>query len=149
MGGWLALLAALARPKRVAALLLIAPAADFTEKLLWASFDADVKRQILETGAWLRPSAYDAKPYPITRSLIEDGRKHLLLDGPIALSCPVRIVQGMKDPDVPWQHAMKLVGALGPDTQITLVKDGDHRLSKPHEIALIERTLSALVADHS
>lgn len=149
MGAWLALLASLARPKRVAALLLIAPAADFTEKLLWASFDADVKRQILETGAWLRPSAYDPKPYPITRSLIEDGRKHLLLDGPIALSCPVRIVQGMKDPDVPWQHAMKLVGALGPDTQITLVKDGDHRLSKPHEIALIERTLSALVADHT
>ncbi|MGZ5998156.1 MAG: alpha/beta hydrolase family protein [Rhizomicrobium sp.] len=149
MGAWLALLASLARPKRVTALLLIAPAADFTEKLLWASFDADVKRQILESGAWLRPSAYDAKPYSITRTLIEDGRKHLLLDGPIALSCPVRIVQGMKDPDVPWQHAMKLVGALGPDTQITLVKDGDHRLSKPHEIALIERTLSALVADRT
>ena len=148
MAGW-RLLAALARPKRVAALLLIAPAADFTEKLLWDSFDADVKRQILETGSSLRPSAYDAKPYPITRTLIEDGRKHLLLDGPIALSCPVRIVQGMKDPDVPWQHAMKLVGALGPDTQITLVKDGDHRLSKPHEIALIERILSALVADHT
>jgi pimeloyl-ACP methyl ester carboxylesterase len=147
MGGWLALLAALARPDRVAALLLIAPATDFTEELLWASLDADGRRQIVDKGEWLRPSAYDPKPYPVTRSLIEDGRKHLLLGAPIALSCPVRIVQGMKDPDVPWQHVVKLVGRLGPDTQIVLVKDGDHRLSKPHEIALIARTLSALVAE--
>ena len=145
MGGWLALHAALLRPKRVAALLLIAPATDFTERLMWDSFDAGAKRQIMETGVWLRASAYDPKPYPITRALIEDGRKHLLLGQPIAVSCPVRIVQGMNDPDVPWQHAMKLVDALGPDTQLTLVKDGDHRLSKPHEIALIERTLSLLI----
>lgn len=149
MGGWLALLAALARPERVTALLLIALAADFSERLMWDLFDADAKRQILETGEWLRPSLYDAQPYPITRALIEDGRKHLLLGKPIAISCPVRIVQGMMDPDVPWQHAMKLVDALGPDTQITLVKDGDHRLSKPDEIALIERMLSALVAAQS
>lgn len=147
MGGWLALLAALARPDRVAALLLIAPATDFTEELLWALLDADGRRQIVDKGEWLRPSAYDPNPYPITRSLVEDGRKHLLLGAPIALSCPVRIVQGMKDPDVPWQHVMKLVDRLGPDTQIVLVKDGDHRLSKPHEIALIARTLSALVAE--
>jgi len=146
MGGWLALLSALARPERVAALLLIAPAADFTERLMWDLFDAKAKRQILETGEWLRPSLYDPEPYPITLALIEDGRKHLLLGKPIAVSCPVRIVQGMMDPDVPWQHTMKLIHALGPDTQITLVKDGDHRLSKPHEIALIERTLCALVA---
>jgi pimeloyl-ACP methyl ester carboxylesterase len=144
MGGWMALLAALARPERVAGLLLIAPAPDFTEALLWNSFDADVKRQIMEQGEWLRPSQYDPKPYPITRTLIEDGRKHLLLGEPLALTCPVRIVQGMTDPDVPWRHAMKLVGVLGPDTEITLVKAGDHRLSKPHEIALILRTLAAM-----
>ena len=147
MGAWIALLAALARPERVAALLLIAPAADFTEELLWGPLNGDIRRQIVEQGEWLRPSAYDADPYPITRKLIDDGRKHLLLGAPIALACPVRIVQGMNDPDVPWQHALRLVDRLGADTQITLVKDGDHRLSKPHEIRLIEQTLSALVAE--
>ena len=91
--------------------------------------------------------AYEPDPYPITRTLIEDGRKHLLLGAPIALSCPVRMVQGMQDPDVPWQHALRLVDRLGPDTRITLVKNGDHRLSMPQEIELIEQTLSALVAD--
>lgn len=149
MGAWLALLAALKVPERIAALLLIAPAADFTEDLLWASLGDDVRRQIQEHGEWLRPSAYDLSPYPITRALIEDGRRHLLLAAPIGLSCPVRVVQGMRDPDVPWQHALKLVDRLGPDTEITFVKDGDHRLSKPHEIALIQRTLSALVADRT
>ena len=81
-----------------------------------------------------------------SRALIEDGRKHLLLGHPIALTCPVRIVQGMVDPDVPWTHALKLVEVLGPDTQLTLVKSGDHRLSKPHEIALIEQVLAGLAA---
>lgn len=146
MGAWLALLVALARPQRIAALLLIAPATDFTEILLWRRLDANVQREVLEKGEWLAPTAYGPDPYPITRVLVEDGRKHLLLDGRIALSCPVRIVQGMSDPDVPWQHALKLVEALGPDTQITLVKDGDHRLSKARELALIERILSTLVA---
>ena len=147
MGGWVALLAALMRPERVAALLLIAPAADFTDALLWASLNGEIRRQIEEVGEWLRPSAYDPDPYPITRALIQDGRKHLLLGAPIVLACPVRIVQGMQDSDVPWQHALRLVDRLGPDTQIILVKDGDHRLSKPHEIRLIELTLSVLVAD--
>jgi pimeloyl-ACP methyl ester carboxylesterase len=148
MGAWLALLIALARPNRVAALLLIAPAVDFTETLLWQRLDAEAQSQILDTGEWLRPSLYDQNPYPITRSLIEDGRKHLLLGGAIAVHCPVRIVQGMADPDVPWMHALKLVSALGPDTQITLVKDGDHRLSKPHELELIATLLSNLVSAH-
>ncbi|HXC55086.1 MAG TPA: alpha/beta hydrolase [Rhizomicrobium sp.] len=147
MGGWLALLATLARPARVRALLLIAPATDFTQTLFWDTFPPDVQRQIREQGEWKRPSQYDPDPYPITRALIEDGRKHLLLDrGPLALSCPVRIVQGMADPDVPWAHALKLLQALGPDSEMTLVKAGDHRLSKPHEIALILRTLDALLA---
>lgn len=147
MGAWLALLVALARPQRITALLLIAPAVDFTESLLWNRLPATVQSEILTKGVWLRPTAYGSEPYPITRALIEDGRKHLLLDGTIALSCPVRILQGMEDPDVPWTHALKLVEALGPDTQLTLVKDGDHRLSKPHELALIEQNLSALIAD--
>jgi pimeloyl-ACP methyl ester carboxylesterase len=146
MGAWLALLAALSRPDRIVGLLLIAPATDFTENLLWNRLDADVRGQILQKGEWLRTSLYDRGPYPITRTLIEDGRKHLLLGGEIAMRCPVRIVQGMVDPDVPWEHAMKLVGALGPDTHITLVKDGDHRLSKPHEIELIASVLSDLIA---
>ncbi len=145
MGAWLSLLAALARPDRVAGLLLIAPAVDFTETLMWNTFPPDVQRTIMEKGEWLWPSVYDDEPYPITRALIEDGRKHLLLDRNIALSCPVRIVQGMDDPDVPWRHAMRLLGRLGPDAEITLVKTGDHRLSKPHEIALILRMLAALV----
>jgi pimeloyl-ACP methyl ester carboxylesterase len=147
MGAWLALLVALARPDRVAALLLIAPATDFTQELLWTSFSAVARREIVEKGEWLRPSAYEPDPYPITRTLIEDGRKHLLLGAPIALSCPVRVIQGMQDPDVPWQHALRLVDRLGTDTRITLVKNGDHRLSMPQELELIEQTLSALVAD--
>jgi len=146
MGAWLALLVALARPQRVAALLLIAPAIDFTESLLWNRLDSSVQGEILGKGEWLRPTSYGPEPYPITRALIEDGRKHLLLDRAIALFCPVRIVQGMEDPDVPWTHALKLVAALGPDTQLTLVKNGDHRLSRPHELALIEQILSGLAA---
>ena len=146
MGAWLALLVALVRPKQIAALVLIAPATDFTETLLWQRLDASVQREILEKGEWMAPTAYGPDPYPITRELVEDGRKHLLLGGKIALNCPVRIVQGMNDPDVPWQHALKLVEALGPDTHITLVKDGDHRLSKPHELALIVQVLSNLAA---
>ena len=141
MGAWLALLVALTRPQRVAALLLIAPATDFTQRLLWDRLEPTVQGEILNKGEWLRPTTYGPDPYPITRELIADGRSHLLLDGKIALRCPVRIVQGMNDPDVPWQHALKLVEALGADTQITLVKDGDHRLSKPHELALIEQIL--------
>jgi pimeloyl-ACP methyl ester carboxylesterase len=148
MGAWLALLAALAHPQRIAALLLIAPAVDFMESLLWNRLDQTMQSEILTKDEWLRPTAYGTEPYPITRALIEDGRKHLLLDHAIALSCPVRIVQGMEDPDVPWTHAVKLVDALGPDTQLTLIKNGDHRLSKPHELALIEQILSALVADN-
>jgi pimeloyl-ACP methyl ester carboxylesterase len=145
MGGHLALLTALARPDRVAGLLLIAPAADFTEALLWNGYPPEVRRQIMDQGEYLWPSEYDPDPYPITRALIEDGRKHLLLDRPIPLVCPIRILQGMADPDVPWEHALRLVARLGPDTHLTLIKDGDHRLSKPHEIAAIRRVLESML----
>jgi pimeloyl-ACP methyl ester carboxylesterase len=144
MGAWLALLCARARPDRVAGALLVAPAVDFTETLLWHRFPPDVREQIERDGEWLRPSQYDPEPYPITRRLIEDGRRHLLLNGPIALSCPVRILQGMADPDVPWRHAMLVLERLGPDSELTLVRSGDHRLSRSHDLALLLRTLSAL-----
>lgn len=147
MGGWLALLAATARPEKVAGLLLIAPAADFTEALLWTKLPDEARRRIVEQGEWLRPSAYDPEPYPITRELIEDGRKHLLMDKPIRLSCPVRILQGMQDPDVPWEHALKLARLIEGDVTTTFVKNGDHRLSTPENLKLIERTLDGLIAD--
>jgi pimeloyl-ACP methyl ester carboxylesterase len=141
MGGWIALLAALARPQRMAALLLIAPAPDFTETLMWESFSDEVRAEILEQGRWARPSAYDPEPYVITRALIEDGRRHVLLDGPIPITAPVRILQGMQDPDVPWRHALALVDALaGADVALTLIKDGDHRLSRPQDL---ERLIKA------
>ncbi|HTO39496.1 MAG TPA: alpha/beta hydrolase [Rhizomicrobium sp.] len=147
MGGWLALLLAQARPKRVAGLLLIAPAADFTEALLWARLPDAAKKQIVDTGEWLRPSAYDPEPYPITRALIEDGRRHLIMGGPLAIACPVRIVQGMADPDVPWEHVLKLTKMIDGDVRLTLIKKGDHRLSTPEDLVMIEGALESLVAD--
>jgi len=147
MGGWISLLLARARPERIAGMLLIAPAADFTEALMWARLPDDAKRQIMEEGEWLRPSDYDPDPYPITRALIEDGRKNLILEDRIALSCPVRILQGMQDPDVPWSHALKLVNAIDGDVMLTLVKNGDHRLSTDRDLRLIEETLTGLLAE--
>lgn len=142
MGGWMALLLARALRQQknarasLAGMVLIAPAADFTEALMWQRFPKDVKKQIEETGEWQRPSAYGDGPYPITRALIEEGRNHLLLDGLIQTGCPVRILQGVQDPDVPWQHAQALVTRLAHDDVVmTLIKDGDHRLSRPQDIA--------------
>jgi pimeloyl-ACP methyl ester carboxylesterase len=147
MGGWLALL--LARELRarktsgsIAGLVLIAPAVDFTEELMWNKFSPEVKRQIETEGAWQRPSQYSEAAYPITRGLIEDGRKHLLLGGLIETGCPVRILQGVNDSDVPWQHAVDLSSRLArDDVVLTLVKDGDHRLSRPEDI---ERLIAAV-----
>jgi pimeloyl-ACP methyl ester carboxylesterase len=142
MGGWLALLLARALAQRAAAdatisgLVLIAPAVDFTEELVWKRFPPEIKREIEDKGGWMRPSAYGDEPYLITRGLIEEGRNHLLLGGMIEPGCPVRILQGVKDPDVPWQHAIELTSRLArDDVVLTLVKDGDHRLSRPDDIA--------------
>src|SRR5215471_12877786 len=141
MGGWIALL--LARELRrvastdasIAGMVLIAPAVDFTEELMWNKFSPAIREEIETKGSWQRPSQYDNAPYPITRGLIEDGRRHLLLDGLIETGCPVRILQGVEDPDVPWGHAVELVSRLGQDDVVlTLVKDGDHRLSRPEDI---------------
>jgi pimeloyl-ACP methyl ester carboxylesterase len=147
MGAWIALLAARLRPEKVAGLLLLAPAADFTEALIWARMSPEMRREVMEKGEWLRSSAYQDGPYPITRPLIEDGRRHLLLGGPIALSCPIRILQGMQDPDVPWQHAMRLVDQLAGNPVLTLIKNGDHRLSTPGDLARIEHALDGLIAE--
>jgi pimeloyl-ACP methyl ester carboxylesterase len=140
MGGWLALLLArrladLKGTAPIAGMVLIAPAVDFTEALMWQQFSDAIKREIAEKGFWLRPSEYGEAPYPITRGLIDDGRKHLLLGGLIETGCPVHILQGVKDPDVPWRHAVELVSRFArDDVVLTLVKDGDHRLSRPEDI---------------
>jgi pimeloyl-ACP methyl ester carboxylesterase len=140
MGGWLALLLVRElrqRPAKAAAagLVLIAPAVDFTDVLMWRQFPPEIRRLIEEKGAWARPSQYSGEPYLITRRLIDEGRAHLLLGGLIETGCPVRILQGVQDKDVPWNHAVELVSRIAQDDVIlTLVKDGDHRLSRPEDI---------------
>lgn len=145
MGGWMALLGALARPRRITGLVLIAPAPDFTEKLMWADFTPAIQKQIMQEGLYMQPSDYDA-PYPITRALIEDGRTWQIMDAPISFNGPVRILQGMQDADVPWQHAERLVTTItSDDLTFTLVKDGDHRLSRDQDIARLMTTCSEIV----
>lgn len=147
MGAWIALLAARERPQRVRGLLLIAPAVDFTERLMWSSFPAEVRRQILETGRWDRPSDYDPEPYPITRALIEDGRRHLLMDAPISFDGPVRVLQGGQDPDVPESHARAVAALLAsPDVRFDLIPDGDHRLSRPQDLARLAEAADELAS---
>jgi pimeloyl-ACP methyl ester carboxylesterase len=149
MGGWLALLLARELRRRapngpitLAGMVLIAPAVDFTEELMWKRLPSEIKQEINTKGMWLRPSQYSEGPYPITAGLIEDGRSHLLLGGLIETGCPVRILQGVNDPDVPWRHAVELVSRLAQDDVVlSLIKDGDHRLSRPEDI---ERLLNAV-----
>ena len=141
MGGWIALLvaralAAAGEAQRLAGMVLIAPAVDFTEALMWPRMPPEARRDVETKGVWLRPSQYSLEPYPVTRELFADGRRHLLLDDVVRSHCPVHILQGMQDPDVPWEHAMKLVHQLAGDpVTVTLVKDGDHRLSREEDIA--------------
>jgi pimeloyl-ACP methyl ester carboxylesterase len=144
MGGWLAVLLALRHPLRVAGLVLLAPAPDFPQELLWPGLTEAQRARLLLAGRIELPSAY-GPPVPITRTLVEEARQHRLLPGPILLRCPVRILQGMDDPDVPWRHALRLVDAIPPDDlRLTLIKDGDHRLSRPQDLALLADTLAAL-----
>jgi len=143
MGGWMALLLAREIARRqasrasLAGLVLIAPAPDFTEELMWKGYSPEIRDEILTKGVWLRPSQY-GDPYPITRALIEEGRNHLLLGSAIEVGCPVRILQGAQDPDVPWRHAFALAQRLpAEDVVLTMIQDGDHRLSRPQDIARI------------
>jgi pimeloyl-ACP methyl ester carboxylesterase len=132
-----------AGPASIAGLVLIAPAVDFTEELMWKRFTPAIKRELEEQGVWTRPSEYSPEPYLVTRQLIEEGRSHLLLGGMIETGCPVRILQGVEDPDVPWQHAVELVARLASDDVVlTLVKDGDHRLSRPEDIERLIRAVA-------
>lgn len=144
MGGWIMLNLALARPDRVAALVGIAAAPDFTE-LIWTGLGAEGQARLRRDGQVFLPSAYTASPYPITRRLVEEGRAHLRLAGPIPVEAPVRLLQGMADPDVPWRTALAIAERItGADVRVTLIKDGDHRLSRDQDLDLLFRTLSEL-----
>jgi len=148
MGGWIALLLAARRPERVAALVGIAAAPDFTARIAEA-LPADAREAIAREGVWRRPSQYGA-PCPITRALLEDGERHVLLrgGGPIPIAAPVRLLHGQRDADVPWELSLRVAEAVAAeDAQVVLVKDGDHRLSRPQDLALLRRTLAALFAE--
>ncbi len=151
MGGWIALLVARALEKlgetaRLHGMVLIAPAVDFTEALLWPRMPEAARRDIETKGVWMRPSDYSTEPYPVTRALFEDGRRHLLLDGTVRSYCPVHILQGLRDPDVPWRHAMKLVEHMhGDPVTVTTIADGDHRLSREEDIARLLAAVQALI----
>jgi pimeloyl-ACP methyl ester carboxylesterase len=137
IGGWVAVRLALARPARVAGLVGIAAAPDCTEDLMWSGMDMAQRIALVRHGVVEAPSEY-GPPMALSRALIEDGRRHLVLRGPLALACPLRLLHGMADPDVPWLASQRLAAvAASTDVRVTLIKDGDHRLSRPSDLALI------------
>lgn len=153
MGGFLATLLTLAERRthgaasRVQALILIAPAIDMTERLMWADMDENQRRAVMEDGVYHRPSDYEDGPYPITRALIEDGRRHLLFgSGKLDLGCPVHILHGRQDVDVPLDVSLDLVAAIDGDVTLTVVNSGDHRLSQPADLDLLRRTVALAAA---
>lgn len=147
MGGWMALLAAKARPERVKGLVLVAPAPDFTERLMWPRLPDAAKTRILEGQSHDLPGERGLPPFRLTRGFFEDARAQLVLDTPLAFAGPVRILQGMQDPDVPWEHALKVAAAIAsPDLTLTLIKHGDHRLSTPPDIARLEAEVANVLS---
>jgi pimeloyl-ACP methyl ester carboxylesterase len=143
IGGWIALLLALARPARVAGMLLVAPAPDMTRRVS-DTLPREAREALRKHGVWMRPSRYGA-PIPITRRMLEDGDRFCLMDQPIPLSCPVRILHGQSDPDVPWRDSLRIAEQLqSADVQTILLKNSDHRLSQPHELALMRHILDEL-----
>ncbi|WP_428531331.1 alpha/beta hydrolase [Rhodopila sp.] len=149
MGGWIALLAAIARPDRAAALVGIAAAPDFTQRLMWEAMTASERATLQRDGVLHVPSQY-GDPTPITQALIQDGANHLLLIGRIPIRCPIRLLHGQADPDVPWDFALRIAEqAETGDVRVTLVKDGDHRLSRPADLALLRQTVAALLEQDS
>jgi pimeloyl-ACP methyl ester carboxylesterase len=151
MGGWIALrmieeLQRTGEGGRVAGLVLIAPAPDFTSELVEPQLTNDQRRQIAERGYMEEPSDYSSVPYIYTKALLEDGKTNQVLKGVIQTDCPVHILQGMEDKDVPYTHALRLMDHLPvDDVTITLVRDGDHRLSRPQDLDLLTRTVSSMV----
>jgi alpha-beta hydrolase superfamily lysophospholipase len=149
MGGWIALRLAVAlrETARIAGLVLIAPAVDMTRALMWDKMDGAAREELMATGGWRVPTQYASEPYLITRALIEDGDRHLFGETLIEVGCPVTILQGVADTDVPWRHATALVSRLASDDVVlTLVKDGDHRLSRPEDLDRLHAALSTMVA---
>ncbi len=147
MGGWIMLLAALARPERIAGIVGIAAAPDFTEELVHSELTEAQREIMMRDGVVYVDTPYGDRPYAFTKALIEEGRNHLLLDRPIDLACPVRLVHGYDDEDVPWEMAMAILARLGgPDAAVTLIKDGDHRLSRPEDLAKIGAALADILA---
>jgi len=152
MGGWIALLLARKHLRersgddnRIRGMILIAPAVDMSEVLMWDRFSNEIKQQVMTEGVYHRPSRYGDGDYPITKALIEDGRNHLILGEAFDPGCPVRILHGLEDPDVPWQHGVATAQALGgDDVTVTLIKDGDHRLSDDANILRLIRTVERL-----
>ena len=150
MGGYIALLlmrTLLARSaseaQRIRALVLIAPAWDMTE-LMWKNLPASARQAIEESGVYLRPSRYGDGPYPITRALIEDGRRHLIGNSPFDPGRPLHILHGLQDPDVPWEHTLDLVAHLSGDwARVSAVPDGEHRLSRPQDLSLLLEIVAA------
>jgi pimeloyl-ACP methyl ester carboxylesterase len=139
----------LARPDRIAGLVGIAAAPDFTEDLMWAAMPPETRARLLADGVIRRPSQYQEVPLEISRPLIEDGRRHLVLRGPIDVRCPVRLLHGMADPDVPWQTSVRLADRLvGDDVTVNLIKDGDHRLSRAEDLQRIFAAVEELSRDH-
>lgn len=146
MGGWLMLLAALKRPKKVAALLGIASAPDFTELLMWDKFDPKQQEELREKGIIELPNCYDDEPYKITLNLIAESGEHLVLDAPINIKCPVTLIHGMQDEDVPWEFSMTLnEKILSKEVKTLLVEDGDHRMSSEKHLNIITKHLERLI----
>lgn len=144
MGGWIALLSALARPERVIGLIGLAAAPDFTRDIP-PRMSAAQRTLLAQEGRFALPHDYDGKTRHVTRELLDDGEDHCLLPGPIAIDCPVRLIQGVKDAEVPWQMAQRLSKALtSKDKEVYLREEGDHRLSTPDDLALLERLVIEL-----
>lgn len=147
MGGWLSLLAARARPERLAGLVLIAAAPDFTERMLFKGLSPDERARLQREGRLERPSQYSPEPSVFTWKLIEEGRNHLLLDKKLSLPCPVRLLHGQSDPDVPWEYSLQIANHLeAPQVITTLIKGGDHRLSTQADIARLIATVEELAS---
>lgn len=155
MGGWLALLAAIKRPEQIKALIGIAPAPDFTERLMWEAFTEEQQQTLMQQGYVDLPNCYDdGEPYRITKKLIEDGRQnllfnipsHLMGEGAIPIKCPIRLLHGMADVDVPWQISNQIAEQVASDdVQTHFIKNAGHRMSEPEQLELLNHTLGQLI----